>query len=171
MAKIAVLLENMFEDVEYTKPEEAYKKAGHQITLIGVQKGKIVKGKKLGTEVRIEKTISDVSVDDFDALFIPGGYSPDKLRAYDDIVKFVKQFSDKKKLIFFICHGAQLLITAKALEGRKVTGWRSIKQDILYSGAKYINKEVVEDDNFISSRQPSDIPSFIEATLNRLKLI
>jgi len=135
---------------------------------LGVKKG-IVKGVKTGLEVKVEKAAGDVAAGDFDALFIPGGYSPDQLRSHDEIVDFVKQFAATGKPIFFICHGAQLLITANLLKGRKVTGWKSIIQDIKNAGAEYLDQEVVEDGNFISSRYPADIPAFIKASLGRLK--
>jgi protease I len=135
---------------------------------LGIKRG-IVKGEKTGMQVKVEKTVSDVTVDDFDALFIPGGYSPDRLRSHGEIVAFIKQFAGTGKPIFFICHGAQLLITADILKGRRVTGWKSIIQDIKNAGAEYLDQEVVEDGNFISSRYPPDIPAFISACLNKLK--
>ena len=168
MARIAVLIDNKFEDSEYKKPATAYKKAKHELVIIGVKKG-IVKGEKAGLKVKVERAVTDVSVDDFDALFIPGGYSPDQLRSHDEVVTFVKQFSATSKPIFFICHGAQLLITADILKGRKVTGWKSIIQDIKNAGAEYLDEEVVVDRNFVSSRCPADIPAFIEASLGKLK--
>jgi len=158
----------MFEDSEYKKPAAAFKKAKHELVHLGVKKG-IVKGVKTGLEVKVEKAAGDVAAGDFDALFIPGGYSPDQLRSHDEIVDFVKQFAATGKPIFFICHGAQLLITANLLKGRKVTGWKSIIQDIKNAGAEYLDQEVVEDGNFISSRYPADIPAFIKASLGRLK--
>ena len=168
MARIGVLIENMFEDSEYKKPAAAFKKLKHELVHLGVKKG-IVKGEKTGMKVKVEKAASDVTADDFDALFIPGGYSPDRLRSHDEVVAFVKQFAATGKPIFFICHGAQLLITADLLKGRKVTGWKSIIQDIKNSGAEYLDQEVVEDGNFISSRYPADLPAFIKASLDKLK--
>lgn len=169
MSKIAVLIDDMFEDAEYTTPAHAFKEKGHQLTHVGLEKGKIVRGKKENTEVTIDKAIDDVEVEDFDALLIPGGFSPDKLRAHENVVKFTREFMDSEKPVFAICHGPQLLITAQRLEGRKVTGWKSIAQDIKNAGANYIDKEVVEDGNLISSRHPGDLPSFIAASLRRLE--
>jgi protease I len=143
--KIAVLITDLFEDVEYTKPAEAFRKAGHELTHVGLIKGKTVKGKKAGTAVKIDEAVKDVSADDFDALLIPGGYSPDKLRADDDAVAFVKEFVESEKPIFAICHAPQLLITAQVLKGRRITGWKSIIQDIKNAGAEFMDAEVVED--------------------------
>jgi protease I len=109
-----------------------------------------------------------VNPGDFDALLIPGGYSPDKLRVDEDAVRFARDFIQSGKPIFAICHAAQLLITADVLRGRKLTGWKSIVQDIKNAGAEYIDAEVVEDGNLISSRKPSDIPAFVKAALRKL---
>jgi len=170
MGRIGVLIDNMFEDSEYSKPVAAYKKAKHELMNIGVKKG-TVKGETIGMKVKVERAVADVSIDDFDALFIPGGYSPDRLRSHDEIVAFVKKFAATGKPIFFICHGAQLLISADLLKGRRVTGWKSLIQDIKNAGAEYLDQEVVEDRNFISSRYPADIPAFIKASLDKLKKI
>jgi len=169
LSKIAVIITNMFEDSEYSEPVNAFKKAGHKIIRVGLKEGEVVKGKKKGTLVKIDKAVTDVSVEDFDALLIPGGYSPDKLRANEDAVKFTKEFAESGKPIFSICHGPQLLITAQALKGRKITGWKSIIQDIKNAGAEFIDREVVEDENLVSSRHPGDIPAFIRTSLKKLK--
>ena len=169
MSKVAVIITEMFEDSEYTKPAEAFKKAGHELIHVGLEKGKTVKGKKEKTPVTIDVAVKDVAVDDFDALLIPGGYSPDKLRADDTAVQFVKQFVESGKPVFSICHAPQILITAGVLRKRKITGWKSIAQDIKNAGAIFIDQEVVEDGNLISSRSPGDLPAFIKASLQRLK--
>jgi len=162
------LIDNKFEDSEYSKPAKAYRKAKHELIHLGVKKGTVT-GEKAGLKVKVEKAVTNVDVGDFDALFIPGGYSPDQLRSHDEVVSFVKKFAVTGKPIFFICHGAQLLITADILKGRRVTGWKSIIQDIKNAGAEYLDEEVVVDGNFVSSRCPADIPAFIEASLDKLK--
>ncbi len=167
--KIAVLIDDMFEDVEYAKPATAFIKAGHKLVHVGFETGTTVTGKKAETQVCIDKSIHDVTVGDFDALFIPGGYSPDRLRVDTSMVRFVKDFVESKKPIFAICHAPQLLITAQVLKGRTVTGWKSIVQDIKNAGATYVDAEVVEDKNLITSRSPRDIPAFIKASLKTLK--
>ncbi len=169
MSTIAAVVADMFEDVEYSEPVKAFRQAGHEIDNVGLRANETVTGKKMGTTVRIDKAVKDVSVDDYDALLIPGGYSPDKLRGDEDAVRFTKEFVESGKPIFVICHGPQLLITAKVLKGRKITGWKSIIQDIINAGAKFVDHEVVEDGNIISSRGPGDIPAFISASLKRLK--
>ena len=169
MAKIAVLITDLFEDSEYTQPAEAFKNAGHQIVNLGLEAGKTVKGKKENTPVTIDKSGKEARVDEYDALLIPGGYSPDKLRVDDDIVAFTRDFVHSGKPVFAICHAPQLLITARVLEGCKITGYKSLIQDIKNAGAEYIDQEVVEHRNLVSSRQPGDLPAFIEASLRKLK--
>ena len=169
MTKIAVLIGKDFEDSEYTQPAEAFKKAGYGLVHLGLKKGNTVTGKKQNTPVRIDMGANEANVREFDALLIPGGYSPDNLRAHEGPVRFVKEFMESGKPVFSICHGPQLLISARKLEGRKATGWKSITEDIKYAGAHYMDKEVVVDGNLVTSRQPSDIPAFIEASLKMLE--
>jgi protease I len=169
MSRIAVIIDDMFEDSEYTQPAEAFKEKGHELVHVGMKKGGIVNGKKKQTPVQIDKAITDVSVNDFDALLIPGGFSPDKLRAHDEAVTFSKNFMESGKPIFAICHGPQLLISADVLRGRKVTGWKSIIQDIKNAGAEFLDQEVVEDGNLVFSRNPDDLPAFIRVSLSKLR--
>ena len=169
MALVGVVIDEMFEDVEYTKPAEAFKAAGHSLLHIGIMEGQIVKGKRKSITVKIDKSISEIKSDNLDAILIPGGCSPDHLRGYESAVKFIKDYFQTGKPIFAICHAPQILITAQVLEGRRVTGWKSIIQDIKNAGAIYVDNEVVEDDNLISSRGPRDIPAFIKTSLKRLE--
>ncbi|PAF20449.1 protease [Terribacillus saccharophilus] len=170
MAKIATVITDTFEDVEYTDPAKAFKEAGHEVTTIEFEAGKSVTGKQGEATVSIDKGINDVNPSDFDALFIPGGNSPDNLRADDRFVNFAKHFMDEKKPVFAICHGPQLLITAKTLEGRTATGYKSIQVDMEYAGATVEDKEVVVCQNqLVTSRQPDDIPAFIDESLKLLK--
>lgn len=159
--KIAVLITDMFEDVEYTEPAKAFQEAGHELINIEKEAGKTVKGKQGEETVSIDKGIDEVKSADFDALLLPGGFSPDQLRADDRFVQFTKEFMDAKKPVFAICHGPQLLITAKSLEGRDATGFKSIQVDLEYAGANVHDKEVVVcQDQLVTSRQPEDIPAF-----------
>ena len=166
---IGILIDEMFEDVEYIKPSEAFVNEGYSIVHIGIKEGQVVKGKRKSTPVTIEESVSKFNIDKIDALLIPGGCSPDHLRGYESAVNFVKNFFKNGKPIFAICHAPQILITADLLHGRRVTGWRSIVQDLKNAGAIYIDSEVVVDENLISSRGPKDIPAFIETALNVLK--
>jgi protease I len=164
LSRIAVIITDMFQDIEYQKPADAFRKAGHEIVHVGLRAGSEVKGEH-GAVVKIDTAVSEASVNDFDALFIPGGYSPDKLRVNPDAVRFAKEFMTRNKPVFAICHAAQLLITAEVLKGRRVTGWMSITQDIKNAGAEYVDAEVVVDKNLVSSRKPDDIPAFVREAL------
>ncbi|MDD1717936.1 MAG: type 1 glutamine amidotransferase [Methanoregulaceae archaeon] len=168
MSNIAVLITDMFQDIEYARPAEAFTKAGHVLVHVGLQAGNQVTGEH-GTKVRTERSVRDVSVGDFDALFIPGGYSPDKLRIDPTAVRFVRQFMESGKPVFAICHAPQILITAQVLKGRRLTGWMSIVQDIKNAGAEYVDAEVVVDKNLVSSRKPEDIPAFMREALDMLE--
>jgi protease I len=169
MKRIAVLIDEGFEDSEYQKPTQAFKAAGYKLTHVGLKKGARIKGKNGQVEAMIETTAQEVVAGNFDALFIPGGYSPDHLRAYPEPVALVKSFVESGKPVFAICHAPQLLISAQVLKGRKITGWKSIIQDIKNAGAEFIDQEVVEDGNIISSRFPDDIPAFNARILKKLQ--
>jgi len=168
VSTIAVIITDLFEGSEYSEPAAAFKEAGHTLVHIGLEAGQTVTGKKQATPVTIDKGVKDVSADEFDALLIPGGYSPDKLRVDEDAVRFAKEFVESGKPVFAICHAPQLLITADVIRGRKMTGWKSVIQDIKNAGAEFIDQEVVEDGNLVSSRSPADLPAFIEVCLKRL---
>jgi protease I len=169
MKRIAALITDLFEDVEYTGPAEAFRKAGHTVVTVGLTKGALVTGKTLHSKVLIDQAVKDVAVSEFDALFIPGGYSPDKLRVDPAAVEFVRSFVSSGKPVIGICHAAQLLITARVLQGRRTTGYVSIIQDIKNAGAEFVDAEVVEDGNLLFSRNPKDIPAFIRASLRKLE--
>jgi len=169
MSRIAVLVADLFEDSEYLEPVRAFKEAEHEVVHVGLEANGIVKGKKQRTAVRVRIPVGKASPDDFEALLIPGGYSPDELRGEEEAVAFARDFVKSGKPVFAICHAPQLLITADILKGRKVTGWKSIIQDIKNAGGEYIDQQVVKDGNLISSREPRDLPAFIAASLEILE--
>ncbi|MBK4805186.1 intracellular protease [Enterococcus faecium] len=157
---------NLVEDVEYTEPVEALKSAGHKVTTISFEKG-TVEGKH-GTQINIDKSIDEVSPQDFDALFIPGGFSPDQLRADQRFVEFTKFFLATNKLTASICHGPQLMIQTGLVQGRTMTAYLTVQTDLYYAGARIEDKAVVIDGNLITSREPKDIPAFNDAFLSAL---
>lgn len=127
--------------------------------------------KKRRYSVTIDESIDNVSVQEFDALLIPGGYSPDNLRADERYVDFVRRFANAQKPIMSICHGPQLLINAGVVKGRRMTTMKSVIIDLLNAGAVFYDQAVVNDNNlYISSRAPEDLPDFIRESLNVLKL-
>lgn len=170
--KIAVLITDEFEDSEFTSPAEAYTKAGHQVVTIDKKAGVTVTGKQGKAQVKIDKDIDHVNVDDFDALLLPGGHSPDSLRGDDRFVNFTKAFVDAGKPIFAICHGPQLLISANATRGRKMTSVKAIAIDLKNAGADFYDKEVVVDnDRLVTSRTPDDLPAFNRESLRILETV
>ena len=168
MDRIATLIADMFEDSEYNQPAAAFRENGHEVIHVGLQAGVKVLGQKEQTPVMIDVATAEADPADFDALFIPGGHSPDILRSDVPAVRFVRSIMEKGKPVFVICHGPQLLITACVLAGRKVTGWKSIIQDIANAGGIYTDREVVIDGNLISSRNPGDLQAFSNACLEML---
>lgn len=164
--KVAVALGKNYEDIEATSPIEALEKAGAKITIVGIETGNI-EGKK-GSQLEATMTFDAVSVDDFDMLLIPGGGSPENLRIHDAAVGFTRDFVSSGKPVASICHGPQLLISAKAITGRTVTAVNKIRDDIVNAGAHYVDKEVVTDGNLISSRVPDDLPAFNKALTEAL---
>ena len=168
MARIAFIVANDFEDAEFRVPYDEVRKAGHEAVIIGVEAGKQLKGKK-GQEVIIaEKSVKDVREADFAALVIPGGYSPDHLRMEIPMVGFVRDFFKADKPIASICHGPWMLVEADIADGRTVTSFPSIKTDLINAGARWVDREVVEDGAIITSRKPDDLKAFCAALLRQV---
>lgn len=161
--KVAILATDGFEQSELTSPLENLKKLGVKVDIVAPKLGEI-KGWKDGDwadSFEVDKSLDDVSAMDYDALVLPGGtLNPDKLRANEKAINFIKSFFDEKKTVAAICHGPQLLINAEVVENRKLTSFHSIKMDLINAGAKWVDQEVVEDQGLITSRTPEDLPAF-----------
>ncbi len=168
MAKVAFVLADMFEDSEFRVPYDRLRDAGHEVTVVGQEAGKELEGKQGEERVTPDASADSASAGDFDALVIPGGYSPDKLRTNEAVVKFVKGFFDAEKPVAAICHAGSLLVEADAVRGRTVTSWPSVQTDLENAGARWVDREVVEDGNLITSRNPDDLDAFTAAILGRL---
>jgi protease I len=163
MAKTAIIVGDGFEDSEFQVPYERLMQAGHEIELIGLSPGAQVTGKQGKSTAQIDISAHGAYPDTYDALLIPGGYSPDRLRTDNDIVSFVQGFMNINRTVAAICHGPQLLIEADCIKGRTLTSWPSVKTDLINTGAIWIDKEVVIDGNLITSRCPDDLDAFCEA--------
>ena len=161
--RIALFIENDFEDSELTGPRDALRAAGATVVVIGPTAPTYFTGKKLGTVVASELSAGSARANDFDALVIPGGYAPDKMRMRHAMVDFTRDMVDAGKPVAAICHGPSLLISANALKGKTLTCWPSIAVDVKNAGGMYVDKPVVEDGNLITSRKPDDIPFFNDA--------
>lgn len=169
MAKVATVMTDLFEDVEFTSPRDALTEAGHEVTVIGPEADTTVTGKKEEATIEVDLGIDDAKPEDYDALLIPGGYSPDKLRGDERFLDFTRHFSDEKKPIFSICHAPQLLVNADVLRGKDATSVKQVAVDVKNAGGNFIDQAVVIDDSgLISSRTPDDLPDFNEAIVNAL---
>jgi len=168
MSRVAFVLADDFEDSEFRVPYDRLREAGHEVTVVGAVAGARVRGKRGRETFVLEATPDGVDPEDVDALIIPGGYSPDKLRMNPGVVSLVGKVFDAGKPVAAICHAGSLLIEAGVVEGRRVTSWPSIRKDLENAGARWEDAEVVEDGNLITSRNPGDLPSFCRAILERL---
>ena len=166
--RVACVLGPKFEDSEFQEPYDALRNAGHQVTIVGLEAGAEIQGDKGKVTAKVDRSFNNVRPDDFDAVLIPGGGSPDKLRAHDAPVKFVKAFMEAGKPVLAICHGPQLLLTADQYKEHRMTAWKTIQGDLKKAGANVVDQEVVVDRNLVTSRQPSDIPAFIRESLKLL---
>lgn len=169
MAKVAFIMDEMFEDSEFKVPYTEVRNAGHKAVVVGLEAGKELKGKKGNESITTDVAIGDVSPDEFDALVIPGGFSPDKIRTDAGMVAMTKAFVTGGKATAVICHAGWMLAEADVLKSRTVTSWPSIKTDLINAGAKWVDEEVVEDDNLITSRNPGDLPAFSKALLAKIE--
>lgn len=167
MKKIAILIENLFDDKELIYPYYRMIEEGFTVDLIGPEANVTFKSKH-GLPMKSNLASKDANSKDYEALIIPGGFSPDYMRRTEATVEFVKAMNDQNKLIAAICHGPWVMISACDLNNRKLTGFHSVKVDIENAGAIYFDKEVVVDKNFITSRTPNDLGAFMKTIINKL---
>ena len=164
-----MLVEDEFEDRELTGPLDALRAAGATVTLVGPTAGaRRISGKRGEATVTSDLAAGAARMKDFDALVIPGGHAPDKMRMRHAMVDLARDAMEAGKPVAAICHGPQLLISANALRGRTLTCWPSIAIDVKNAGGLYVDKPVVEDGNLITSRKPDDVPVFSEAIIRAL---
>jgi len=168
MKKIAVLVEDAYQVLEVWYPYLRLKEAGFSPLFVGTGRKKEYLSKE-GYPVTEEVSIARCKKMDFDAIVIPGGYAPDRLRRYDAINDFVKRAYENGKLIASICHGGWVLCSAGILRGKTVTGFFAIKDDLVNAGARYVDKPLVVDGTLITSRKPEDLPAFCAALITMLK--
>jgi protease I len=161
--KVAILVDNGFEQVEMEEPRKALDQEGAKTTLISPQKER-VRGwqtKEWGDEFPVDVQLDKADPNNFDALLLPGGVmNPDKLRMQPKAVSFVKSFFQQRKPVAAICHGPWTIIEAGEARGKKIASWPSLKTDLRNAGAEWIDEQVVVDGNLVSSRKPDDIPAF-----------
>jgi len=166
--EIILLLEDLFEDSEAVYPYYRMQEAGYDVRIVSPKAGKEYTGKQ-GVKLTSDATAKEIKLSKVDALIVPGGYAPDKLRRYEEIVKLVKDLNDSCKIIAAICHGGWVLAEADILKGKEVTGVKAISTDLKNAGAKYVDKEAVVDGNIITSRSPKDLPAFCRSIIELLR--
>lgn len=161
--RVAILVEDGFEQIELTSPKQALEEAGAKTHIISPKRGK-VKGwehKKWGQEFPVDVAVEQANANEYDALLLPGGVmNPDKLRTSEPAVQFVRSFFEQRKPVAAICHGPWTLVEADVLEGRKLTSYHSIQTDLKNAGANWVDQEVVVDQGLVTSRGPDDLPAF-----------
>jgi protease I len=166
--RIAILAEQDFEDVELMEPLKAMKEAGAQIFIVGSGSQTSYQGKRGKATIKVDIDADKVRADDFDAVIIPGGYAPDKMRLHQPMIDLVRKAHDLGKVIAAVCHGPQLLISAGIVSGRRLTSWPSVAIDLKNAGAIWVDEPLVKDGNIITSRRPSDLPVFNRAIIQAL---
>jgi len=164
--RIAILVAEGFEDLEFFYPLLRFTEAGAEVTAAGITMDEM-KGKH-GMEFTPSKTVKDISVGDFDCVIIPGGSAPKRLRESEEVLNLVKRSVDDGRVVAAICHGPQVLVSAGLVKGRKLTAYRAVKDEIVEAGGLFNNVEVQRDKNLITSRFPEDLPAFCKAIIKAL---
>ncbi|HZJ21560.1 MAG TPA: type 1 glutamine amidotransferase domain-containing protein [Pricia sp.] len=172
MKRIAILATNGFEESELKSPKEAMEKEGFKVDIVSLESGKI-KGWADGNwsnTYKVDRTIDEVKADEYNALMLPGGViNPDLLRINEHALVFVRDFFKQEKPVAAICHAPWTLISADVVKGRKMTSYKSIKDDLINAGANWVDEEVVVDQGFVTSRNPNDLPAFNAKLIEEIK--
>jgi len=167
--KVAILAEEDFEDSELIEPMRALKGTSARVLIVGSGSQETYRGKRGSATARVDATADKVKAEDFDAVIVPGGYAPDKMRLHQSMIDLIRKAHDLGKVVAAICHGPQLLISAEIVKGRRVTSWPSIALDLRNAGADWVDEPVVQDEYLITSRKPADLPRFSKAIIKALQ--
>lgn len=173
--RVAALIGDGYEEAEFAEPRRAFEDGGAVVTIVGIderarQRIRAKRGLDDGGSAKAEELVADVTADDFDALLIPGGFSPDAIRTNRDVQRFVREFDTAKKPIFALGHGVQVLISAQLARGRTLTASPSIADDVRNAGGLYRDQPVVTDGNWVSARTAADMTQFTRTALEKLAL-
>jgi deglycase len=168
LKKVAILIENYFDEKELIYPYFRLMEEGYEVHLVGTQKDVTYAGKS-GLTQKSTHASKDVKASDYEAVVIPGGYSPDHMRRCEDTIKFVKEANDLNKPIAAICHGPWMMASCCDLKGKKLTSFSSIKDDLINAGAQYVDQEVAVDGNLITSRTPNDLGAFLKVIIEQIE--
>jgi protease I len=165
--RVAVLVEDLYENLELWYPVLRLREEGAQVFIVGPKAGETYKSKE-GYPAKADKSAEEISADEIDAVIVPGGYAPDRMRRHETMVRLVREAAQKGKIVAAICHGGWMLAEADVVRGRTVTSFFAIKTDLINAGANWVDKEVVRDGNIITSRVPSDLPAFMRTIIEAL---
>jgi len=165
--KAAILVEDKYQELELWYPYYRLKEAGIDVDIVGPEARKTYKS-TFGYPAESTKAVSAVKAKDYEAIIIPGGYAPDRMRIHSAMVALVKTAFNEGKVVAAICHAGWMLCSAGILEGKSATCYQAIKDDLINAGANYLDEPVVIDDNLITSRKPDDLPNFCKAILAAL---
>ncbi|MGB6607161.1 MAG: type 1 glutamine amidotransferase domain-containing protein [Atribacterota bacterium] len=165
--KIAILVEDFYNELELWYPYYRLLEEGAEVKLVGPT-AKVYESKH-GLPAEADLSAAEAKADDFQGIIVPGGYAPDKLRRYPKILDLVREVFENGGIVASICHGPWVLISTNIMKGKKATGFNSIKDDLVNAGAIYLDKEVVIDNNLITSRTPQDLPAFLPAIIAALQ--
>ena len=166
--RVAMFIEDGFDERELNGPLETLRAAGATVTIVGPTANAEFRDKRGNAVMRSDLAAGAARLADFDAIVIPGGYAPDRMRMRHAMVDLARDAMDAGKPVAAICHGPQVLISANVLRGKTLTCWPSIAIDVKNAGGLYVDKPVVEDGNLITSRKPDDVPAFSEAIMRAL---
>jgi len=166
--RVAILVEDLYQDQEVWYPYYRLKEAGAEVVLVGTGSKREYKS-TFGYPISPEVTAEAVSADDIDGVIVPGGYAPDLLRRSPAVIRLVKEANSKGKVIGAICHAGWVLCSAGVLRGKTATCFSAIKDDVVNAGATYVDREVVRDGNLITSRKPDDLPAFLRTIIDALQ--
>jgi protease I len=166
--RVAVLVEQLYQEMEVWYPVYRLREAGCAVELVGPEAGKTY-ASKLGYPAKATLSAKDAKGDDFAAVVIPGGFSPDYIRRSADLLRLVREVYAAGKPVAAICHGPWVLCSTTALKGRRVTCFHSIKDDVTNAGGTYVDEEVCIDGNVITSRTPEDLPAFVVAIIEMMR--
>ncbi len=165
--RVAILVEDLYEDLELWYPYYRLLEEGAQVRLVGPQAKAYTS--KHGLPAQADLAAGAVSADDFDAVVVPGGYAPDRLRGYPAVLDLVRDVFQAGGLVAAICHGAWVPVSAGILQGKRATCVSAIKDDLINAGATYLDQEVVIDGNLVTSRTPRDLPAYLPAIISALE--
>ena len=166
--RIAILAEGDFEDCELIEPMRALKDAGARVLIVGSGSQTTYRGKRGRATAGVDVIAGELEAEELDAIIVPGGYAPDKMRLHQPMVDLVRKAHAEGKIIAAVCHGPQLLISADIVKGRRVTSWPSVAVDLKNAGAIWVDEPVVKDGNIITARKPADLPKFNKAIIEAL---